>query len=295
MNAMTIAMRVSPYLPLWLVRSAAWAGAMVGWLRRGKATVRLEENLARVTGLAGRDLRRLSRRGMLSAARYYAEVLELPRMTPEVMDARVRLDSGDEILAHLAAEGKAVAVLGHSGNWDLVGAYACRNITTVITVAEVLKPREVFEQFLALRENLGMVIFGHEGSSTFRKLIRAAKTRDGLLCLVADRDLSGSGVEADMWGRRVRVAPGPAALAAATDLALVPVSVYYERLTGDRRRRAKSRWGSVMTFGPIVRPGDVPADDRVGALTRGWTSFIADAVAAHPQDWHMLQRFGWVE
>ena len=295
MNAMTVAMRVSPYLPLWLLRGGAWTGAMVGWLRRGKSTRRLEENLGRVTGLGGSDLRRLSRRGMLSASRYYAEVLELPRMKHEVVDARVRLDAEDAVLAHLATEGKIVVALGHSGNWDLVGAYACRNITTVITVAEVLRPREAYEQFVALRENLGMVIFGHEGSSTFRKLIRAARTRDGLLCLLADRDLSGTGVEVEMWGHRVRVAPGPSALAVATDVALIPVTVYYERLHGQRRRQAKSRWGTVMSFGPIVRPGDVAADDRVGVLTRGWTSYIADAISAHPQDWHMLQRFGWVE
>ena len=91
MNSLLVAMRVSRYLPRTVVRGFAWTGANVGWLRNGKSRMRLEENLHRVTGLSGRDLSRLSRRGMVSAGRYYAEVLEMPRITEHQADARVRL------------------------------------------------------------------------------------------------------------------------------------------------------------------------------------------------------------
>lgn len=295
MNGFLFAFRASRYLPVSVTRGALWAGTMAQWVRRAKPARRLEENLHRVTGLEGRELRRLSRAGMASAARYYAETFELPRMSNDVVDARVRMENEAEITGIIREHGRVVIALSHSGNWDLVGAFACRNLGPVVSVAEVLKPREVFEEFVALREGVGMRILGLEGGSTFRELIRIARGDGGLICLLADRDLTGSGIEVDFAGYSAKVAPGPAALAAATDTMLVPVMVRYERLRGKRRRAARSRWGTVLTFGAAVSPADAPADDRVGHLTRAWVGFMGDAIRRHPQDWHMLQRFGWTE
>ncbi|WP_062464554.1 phosphatidylinositol mannoside acyltransferase [Demequina soli] len=297
MNVFLVAFRASRYAPVPLTRGLLWSGTMLQWARRAKPARRLEDNLHRVTGLEGRELRALSRKGMASAARYYAETFELGRMSEATVDARVRVEDPHGALDRIAtAGGRGVLALSHSGNWDLAGAYACRHIARVVTVAEILEPREVFDEFVALREGIGMTVLGHEGGVTFRELIRIGRSADpGIICLLADRDLSGSGVEAGMWGEGVKVAPGPAALAVATGLPLIPVHVRYERLHGRRRRAARSRWGVVLHFGPPVAPDDAPADDRVGHLTRSWVQFIAAGIQEHPEDWHMLQRFGWTE
>jgi KDO2-lipid IV(A) lauroyltransferase len=294
MNAFLFAWRNSRYLPVSVIRAAAWTGGSLAWFMRGKSVTRLEDNLHKVTGLHGRELRKVSRRGMLSTASYYAEILELPRMSGEAIDARVRVENGEVMTELLASKETIVAPLSHSGNWDLIGAYAGRNIAHVTSVAEVLKPPEVFEEFVEFREKLGMTIFGHEGSSTFRKLIEAVK-QSGIVALVADRDLSGSGIRVKMWGHDVRVAPGPAALASVTGATLIPVMIYSERLTGARRRAAKSRTGKVMVFGEAVRVPDGPKSQHVHIMTESWVAFISEQIAAHPGDWHMLQRFGWIE
>lgn len=295
MNAFLVAWRVSRVLPVRVTRAAAWSISMYGWATRAKGAVRLEQNLGRVTGLEGKPLRKLTRRGMASVARYYAETLELSRMKPEIVNARMRLEGLEQAKVALAETTGTVAVLAHSGNWDLVGAYACQNIIKVTAVAEVLKPREVFDEFVALREKWGMRILGHEGGSTFRELIRLTKSERTLVCLLSDRDLSGKGIAVQMWGNGVRVAPGPAALSHATHAALVPVTSYYERLHGARRRAAKSRWGTVMSFGTPLYPDDFTGDDKVADMTQAWADALAHAIATHPQDWHMLQRFGWIE
>src|SRR5690554_5658171 len=126
---------------------------------------------------------------MASTARYYAEMLELGRMTGDQIDARVRIEGYEDVGELLAEDRGMVAVLSHMGNWDLIGAYAARNIIPVTAVAEVLKPREVYEQFVAMREGIGINVLGHEGSSTFRKLISLARSERVLVCLLADRDL----------------------------------------------------------------------------------------------------------
>ncbi|NTV39292.1 MAG: phosphatidylinositol mannoside acyltransferase [Demequinaceae bacterium] len=295
MNAFLVAWRASKVLPVSVIRGAAWTLSMYGWATRAKGATRLEENLAKVTGLTGGPLRALTRQGMASTARYYAETLELSRMKQETIDARVRLEGFDAVAGAFAENTGTVAVLGHNGNWDIVGAYACQHIIKVTAVAEVLKPREVFDEFVALREQWGMRILGHEGGATFRELIRIARSERTLVCLLSDRDLSGKGIEVRMWGHGVRVAPGPAALAHATNAALIPVAVYYERLSGARRRAAKSRWGTVMSFGTPLYSRDFPVEGRIDAMSQAWATQLADAVLRHPQDWHMLQRFGWIE
>ena len=295
MNGFLFAWKVSRFFPITFVRFCAGAGTRIAWMRRGKGVTRLEDNLHRVTGLEGKALRRLSRRAMTSAARYYSEVLELPRMKGHVIDARVRMIGQGPAFERLADPGRIVVALSHSGNWDLVGAFTCRNLAPITTVAEVLKDKEAFEEFLRFRQGLGMTVLGHEGQSTFRGLMSAAKDRGGVIALVADRDLSGSGIKVTMWGQQVRVAPGPAALSIATDTVLLPLGVYYERLRGKERRAARSRWGTVMDFGPIVPVPSGAKLDRVPEMTREWAAFLAASISRHPEDWHMLQRFGWVE
>lgn len=294
MNAFLTATRLSAALPIVFTRTAASAIAWWVWVTKATPAKRLEDNLHRVTGKQGRELRRLTRRGLASTARYYAEMLELGRMTPAQIDARVRMEGYEAVRELLAQDRGLVAVLSHSGNWDLIGAFGTRNVIPVTAVAEVLEPREVFDEFVSMRERLGINVLGHEGSVTFRKLISLARSERVLVCLLADRDLSGTGVEVHMWGSQVKVAPGPAALAIAARSVVIPVGIHYERLRGARRRAAKSRWGSVLSFGPVVDPEDFPKDGKVDAMSQAWAAWMAEHIAAHPEDWHMLQRFGWV-
>lgn len=293
MTAFLTAWRVSGKLPIEATRAVASAVSWWAWATHAKPAARLEDNLHRVTGLEGRELRRLSRRGMASAARYYSEVLELGRLTESQIDARARTENFEDVRELLEGDAPAVAVLSHCGNWDMVGAWASRNLTPITAVAEVLEPREVFDEFVAMRERVGIRVLGHEGGSTFRRLIELGRGDRGLICLLSDRDISGRGVEVEMWGAPVKVAPGPAAVASAARISVMPVMLHYERLRGERRRAAKSRWGVVMTFGPVIDPADYPKETRVADVSQAWASWMAERIAERPEDWHMLQRFGW--
>lgn len=296
MNALLVAWKASHYLPTPVIRGLAASGAWLGWLKHGTGVRRLEDNLHRVTGREGRELRRLSRKGMFSVARYYAETLEMSRLPHELIDERVRCQDLEPIHEVMRSQGRLVIVLGHSGNWDLVGGFTARNVGPVISVAEILKPPEVFHAFLKLREDLGIRILGHEGPSTFRQLVSIGMREGGITALLADRDLSGDGVEVDFGGHTARVAPGPAALALTLGAPLVPLAVHYERLRGARRKAARSRWGLVMEFGPFITPPlEGTKHEKVKAMSNAWAAWLSDRITEHPEDWHMLQRFGWID
>lgn len=119
-----------------------------------------------------------------------------------------------------------------------------------------------------------------------------------MIALVADRDLTSRGVEVNLAGQRARVAAGPATVALAAEIDLIPVVLYYERLTGERRRAAGTEWGVVMECHPAVpvptpNPALPPQDQRreqVAQMMQYWADVIGAGIARHPQDWHMLQR-----
>lgn len=289
-----VAWRVARYVPEPVLRGAATLGADVVWRRRPGGVQQLERNLARVRPDASdAELRRLSRAGMRSYMRYYAEAFTVASFTAAQTDARVRAVGVPAIRAELDAGRSVVLALGHLGNWDLAGAWAARTIGPVTTVAEKLEPERVFREFLAFREGIGLEIIPLDlsGGDVFRRLVRAVRQGGRLVPLLADRDLTAHGVEVQLWGETARVAAGPAALAVSTGAPLCPVTIHYERLDGARRRAAGSPWGIVVTFHPALPvPQGVPRAQVVARLTQAWVDIAADGIAAHPEDWHMLQK-----
>lgn len=287
------AWRLAGRLPEGLVRTALLVGADVATLRGGKGVARLGGNLRRVRPTATpRELRRLVRQGMRTYMRYYAEAFTLPGVPRERVDARVRAEGADVVRDHLRSGSSVVLALAHQGNWDLAGAWATRALAPVTTVAERLEPAEVFDEFLALREGLGMRILPLDaGGEVFRELVRTVRAGGVLVPLLADRDLTASGVEVDLLGHRARVAAGPAALAVATGAPLMATSIQHERLRGARRRAARSRWGIVIRFVQVeVDPTGLSRTDHVRALTQAWVDSVFADVTRDPTHWHMLQR-----
>lgn len=291
-KAYTFAWRHAPKVPEPVLRGLFTVVADVAWLRRGEGVRRLEDNYARVRpDLDAAAVRRLSRRGMRSYMRYFREAFTLQGATPAQVEARVRT-VGYENIDPFVRDGVSISLaLGHLGNWDLAGAYATPHIAPVLTVAERLKPEELFQEFVAFRRSIGIDVLPLGDSDVFRELVRGARGPGRLIPLLADRDLTARGLEVDLLGHRARVAAGPAALAVATGAPLFPVGITYERLHGERRRRAGTPWGIVLRFHPRVpAPDDVPRTEQVARMTQGWVDALAQDVTASTEDWHMLQR-----
>ena len=284
------AWRVLPRVHPGVLRAGFDAAALLAHARRGRGVRQLERNLHRVTGRRGRELRALSREGMRRYMRYYAEVFELPRLTPEQLRARVRVVNIEPTRGALE-RGAVVAALGHLGNWDLAGAWSEVAFAHVVTVAEKLQPEELFESFLAFREGLGMRILAFEpGRGVFAELLAAARTERALVPLLADRDLTRDGLVVQVCGHPMRVAPGPAALAYAAGVPFVGVFIRHEPLSGGRRRAAGHRWGIVLEFtDPLPHPPG-PRAEATAAMMAAWAAEFGAFLRRHPEDWHMLQR-----
>ncbi len=279
------AWRLLRALPLPVARAAFDAAADRAARRRGPGAQRLARNLARVAP-PGADLDALVRAGLRSYGRYWLQAFRLPSRSREqiLRDFRV---VNEPVLAEAVAAGRGVvAALPHAGNWDAAGAWVAARGWGITTVAERLKPEALFDRFVAFRESLGMEILPLTGGSRPPLDVLADRlTRGHVVPLLADRDLSARGVEVRFFGGRTRMPPGPALLALRTGAPLFTVDMWFDGDVGHAALR-----------GPIPVPGpdDGPLDQRVRLVTQRVADALAAGIAAHPEDWHMLQRV-WLE
>lgn len=282
-SPLSLAFSIAPRLPLRFVMRMADVGASIAARRGGAMIDRLCANMARLTGTepSADEVRGAVR----SHIRNYAEQLMLGSRRGEPLLDGVAFE-GFDALAAASEDGPVVLALGHSGSWDRAGAWVCAHGRGIVTVAEKVEPPALFEHFVSLREGLGMEIIGvAKGESVFSTLIERVRGRSVIVPLLADRDISGSGIEVDLGTRRALVAAGPAALATKLERPLFAACITYENETptgADVR---------VRCVGPINADGqERPGLNRVEALTQAWVDEFAAMMATKAQDWHMMQR-----
>ncbi|HME47732.1 MAG TPA: phosphatidylinositol mannoside acyltransferase [Mycobacterium sp.] len=262
-------------MPDVLARNAFDAGAW--YAARGGGPEQLRKNLARVIGVTPREVPdALIRASLASYARYWREAFRLPTMDHQALGERLNeAVQGDEHLyAALDAGRGAVAALPHSGNWDMAGVWLVHVQGTFTTVAERLKPESLYRRFIAYRESLGFEVLPLSGGERPPYEVLAERLRaNRAVCLMAERDLTRSGVEVQFFGEPTRMPAGPARLAIETGAALLPVHCWYETS------------GMGIKFHP---PLDTSTGD-VALVTQALADQFAGDIAGHPADWHMMQ------
>jgi phosphatidylinositol dimannoside acyltransferase len=243
--------------------------------RNGRGVRRLRGNLAVVRPDATpAELDALTVAGMRSYLRYWQEAFRLPEWSDQEVVGRVRTVN-EKLLrdAHAAGRG-VICALPHLANYDHAGAWAGLTGMPVSTVAERLKPESLFDRFIEYRKKLGMEVLPLTGSDQDVVGILADRLQaGGFVCLVADRDLSERGVPVTFFGRPSRMPAGPAALSLRTGAPLIPATLHYD---GPQL---------VITFHDAIEP-----EGGTAGMTQRCADAFAAGIAAHPQDWHMLQR-----
>jgi KDO2-lipid IV(A) lauroyltransferase len=273
-------------MPERLARRQFDAIADAYWVRSGPSVVTLHQNLARIVPDASeRELRLLTREGVRSYMRYWCEVFQLPSMSTTDVVARMSCTDEWRIRDAVAAGKGMILALPHMGNWDHAGAWLAGTGVAFTTVAERIRPESLFNRFVTFRESLGMEVVPLTGGERAPFELLAERLRSGgTLCLLADRDLTSTGIGVEFFGSGARMPAGPAALAYDTGAALLPVTLTFP----DRRH-----WG-LRVHEQIAVPAEGSREDKVRAMTQHMADAFADAIAAHPQDWHMLQRV-WID
>jgi KDO2-lipid IV(A) lauroyltransferase len=210
--------------------------------------------------------------------RYWYETFRARVMTPEEVNKRFLCDGLENVDRALEAGRGAILALPHMGNWDVAGHWFGANGYRIAAVAEELKPPRLYELFRRHREELGMRIIGLARDGHVGQQLKQLLSENWMVALVADRDLSGRGIEVEMFGARRSVPAGPALLSLSAGAPLLVCPVY------TRSDGWEVRIGEPLE---IERTGVMRED--VAALSRLMAERFERAIAAEPTDWHMFQ------
>ncbi|MFZ1382330.1 MAG: phosphatidylinositol mannoside acyltransferase [Scrofimicrobium sp.] len=276
-----IAWRVLPKLPQGLVIWFAHLAADIVCLLGGSSVRQMQKNYERLSGRA--VSKKELREGVRSYFRCFAQMFTLSGWSAAEIESGCFWPDGARD-AEWLKDGPVVLALTHSGNWDLAGAWFCQTHGKIVTVAEKLNPEDLFDQFVEFRESLGMEIIGvGPGDHVFTELVEKTQGRPVLVPLLADRDISGAGIEVDLGHAKALVAAGPAALALKLNRPLIAGHISYVYQNG--------RWTVRALFSdPVEMPELREGETETEALTRAWVDEISPVMIDHMVDWHMMQK-----
>ena len=249
--------------------------------KNGKSFQRLESNLKRVVPtLSDQELRTLTKAGMRSYLRYWCDTFRSPDWDTNRIQSTVTVNDPELLLEPVRSKRGVVVALPHAGNWDHAGSYFCCQGIPLVTVVERLKPDKLFRKFLAYREAIGMEALPLDGRvmGTLASRLREGK----LVALVADRDLSRSGIDVKFFDGIARMPAGPALLAIRTGADLITAYVSY------------TETGIHIDFRRVLIASGETESEQVAKTVQLCADNFAAGITDHPEDWHMLQRI-WVD
>jgi KDO2-lipid IV(A) lauroyltransferase len=261
-------------------RLAYWAADFLT-KRNGKSVSRLRSNLRRTQpNISSEQLDILVSKAMRSYMRYWCDTFRFPDWSAQRVSETVSVTNEHLLLDAIAAKTGVIVSLPHAGNWDHAGAYFCAKGINLVTVAERLKPEKLFLKFLEYRQAMGMEVLPLDG-----KVMGTLAQRLGqgaLVALVADRDLSRSGIAVEFFGGPSRMPAGPALLAIKTKAPLITAFVSY------------TESGIHIDFNEVLIPSAGSDDERVHQIVQTTARHFEAGISKHPEDWHMLQRI-WTD
>ena len=270
-------------LPRRLGYALAVAVARFAFLFARKARASLTYNLEMaMPTLDHGELRRITWRNFRNHSKAYADLMRLP--VARVEDLRPLLHAqGIEHLEAARARGRGVLVISaHVGSWEVAAAIWSATVAPVSLFAEELEPAELFEWYRRTRARLGISVLPLSRGG-LRQVLQALENEEMVVTAI-DRDVLGTGIMVDFFGRPARIPDGPAAIALRKGTPLLPVAVY---------RRPDDTFQAVGYPPIFAEPtGDRACDVRrvTGELVRRLEEMIRD----HPEQWHVPHRI-WSE
>jgi KDO2-lipid IV(A) lauroyltransferase len=217
-------------------------------------------------------LEALLRSAFRHQARYYLEVALTPSMTPAYVRDRLVFETPDVLETAFASPAPFIVVGLHFGALELPALYFAERIGRVPTVPmETIDDPPLQRWFVRSRGSVGVRIVGLKEA---RRELVAALARGETVGLVADRDITGGGIEVQLFGHPAPLPVGPALLALESG---APIFVAAVRRAGGGRYLGRLEALEFPTEG--TRRERVTA--YLDAEARSFERMIADA----PDQW----------
>lgn len=237
-------------------------------------------NMRQVMGpeASKREVRRAAREVFRNATRYYADMLHVPRLDVQRF-YREQLDlEGTDCLDEAQKSGRgAVLVSAHFGSPEMAVQGLAAAGYTIFALTEPLKPKAMSDFIHRLRSQHGQQ-FRTVSFGGIKEAIQRLK-KGGIIAILLDRDVGGTGIPMEFCGRETRIPVGAVDLALRTNAYLIPSWAW--RIDGFRFH---ARIGPPLE---IIRTGDFDQDVRSNA--RRLLALFEGHLKAYPGQWAVLE------
>jgi len=264
--------------PVALALGDVVGGVLYRVRRQHRAMVKA--NLRRVLGSRGGDegvLDLWARRSFRAYARYWVEGARLPGTAPSEVVQHMFVDGLHHLQEGKAAGKGTILALPHIGSWEYGGAFLATQDLPMTAVAERIEPPALFDYFVEQRAAMGLSIVPLDAQAG--GVLLASLRAGGLVGLLCDRDIDGTGIEVEFFGERTTMPSGAATLALRTGAALCTGAVY----SGPGREHR----GLVEAPIDTTRTGSLRAD--VARVTQEIASRLEGLIRRAPDQWHVFQ------
>jgi Kdo2-lipid IVA lauroyltransferase/acyltransferase len=269
-----------PRLPLWFISLLARAilvpAARLKYWRRG------EKNLIKVYGdkLSAEERRQILNRVFRNMASLVVELNDALKtgadMFRRVEDTGVRRCLLD--LERRSPQGW-IGVSGHLGNWELLASWASHLSASRNTYAIAKRQPNPYLNSIVheARQRIGVGTLYRDDPPT--QVVRLLK-KGIRLGIVPDQDVpSLPGVFIDFLGHPAYTPTGPARLALAADVPLIPIAFL-----------RKGKGFQVIHAEPIYPDKSRPRREEVLRLTRAWSKALENMIHEHKDQWAWFHR-----
>lgn len=261
--------------PQALARAVTSMGGRIAYAGAKRKRAIVKRNLARVVG-EGPHLDEVVSRAFDSYAEYWLEAFRAGKYSPDDLLTMIEGVGVDAIEEAIASGKGMVLATAHIGFYDLGVSWVGANGFPIGTVAEVLKPRALFEWFAEHRGTRGMEVIPARPRDQARARQVELLSQGKGVALLVDRDLGRRGVWVELFGERTTLPAGPAWLLAKTGARLVAGCIF------------KSGGGFVAKFWKVSykRTGDEAAD--IEAIAQVLAGEVERIVRLAPEQWHLF-------
>ncbi|MEO0078833.1 MAG: lysophospholipid acyltransferase family protein [candidate division WOR-3 bacterium] len=267
-------------LPRWTMMLVARIAGHLAYLLNQRKRVRLETNCRHVLGPAATpaQIRQTVLRTFVHLVMNYFDLLRIPVLRRRITQL-VEYDL--HVLNQLMDQGRGcIIVTGHLGNWDLAGAFLAALGYPMSAVVEPV-PRGWGRTFNRYRSATALETIPIPDHARIAEALQKKR----VLALVADRDLTGSGIICPAFDARRSIPRGPAAYSLRYD---VPIAIGY--LVFQDRPGHRPYLGVVEEPLRFERTGNLDAD--VTALTGLIAQRLNQLIARYLDQWPVFAA-GW--
>ena len=267
---------VMEHLPRRLAYALAIVIARLAFVFARRARRTLERNLrVALPDASEAELRLVTWNNFRNHSKAYADLMRLPKARVEDLRPLLHLQGVEHLEAARARRRGVLVVSAHMGSWEVAAAIWSATIAPVSLFAEELEPRELYDWYRRTRARLGISVLPLNRHGL--RQVLAALEAEEMVVTAIDRDILGTGVVVDFFGRPAHIPEGPAAIALRRGTPLLPVCVY--RLEDDTYQ--------AVGYPPIVAQ---PTGDRrhdLREVTEQLVRRLEEIIRAHPEQWHM--------